>query len=219
MNTNEVLNQKTKERYSLYAQFYPLLALIAYYVIWRGNIFKHIQFFKNLINEKSDVLDIATGDGSLTATALAPETNANVQSLVCLDISPEMLVKAKKKLKSSNCTFVLGDVGKMPFVDGQFSVISCFGGLNSFPDVPLALGEMNRVLSRHGKLRGSVLLLPQSPWRQRRIHQWIEDGYQTQTITTDKLSKWILDAGFEISAETQIGDVVLFELRKSKDYL
>jgi ubiquinone/menaquinone biosynthesis C-methylase UbiE len=219
VNTNEVLNQKTKERYSLYAQFYPLLALLAYYVIWRGNIFKHIQFFKNLITEKSNVLDIATGDGSLTATALDPEKNANVESLVCLDISPDMLNKAKKKLKSARCKFVLGDVGKMPFADGQFSVISCFGGLNSFPDVPLALREINRVLSPHGKLRGSVLLLPQSPWRQRRIHQWIEEGYQTQTITTDKLSKWISEARFELSVQTHIGDVVLFELKKSKDYL
>lgn len=216
MSSNEILNQKTKERYSLYAQFYPLLALLAYYVIWRGNIFKHIQFFKNLITEKSNVLDIATGDGSLTAAALAPEKNANVQSLVCLDISSEMLVKAKKKLKSSKCAFELGDVCKMPFADGQFSVISCFGGLNSFPDVPLALREINRVLSPHGKLRGSVLLLPQSPWRQRKIHQWIEEGYQTQTITTDKLSKWIHEARFEVSVQTQIGDVLLFELKKSK---
>jgi ubiquinone/menaquinone biosynthesis C-methylase UbiE len=216
VSTNEVLNQTTKERYSVYARFYPLLALLAYYIIWRGNIFKHIQFFKNLVSEKSKVLDIATGDGSLTESALAPEKNANVESLVCLDISPEMLDRAKKKLKSDKCTFVLGDVGKIPFADAQFSAISCFGGLNSFPDVPLALSEINRVLSPLGKVRGSALLLPQSPWRQKKIRQWIEDGYQIQIITPVKLSKWIGDAGFEMSVKTQMGDVVLFELKKSK---
>lgn len=215
MNSNEVLNQKTKERYSLYAQFYPILALLAYYVIWRGNIFKHINFFKNLVTEKSKVLDIATGDGSLTAAALKPAKNASIESLVCLDISPDMLEKAKKNLKSSKCQFVLGDVGKMPFADGQYGVISCFGGLNSFPDVPLALKEIHRVLTAQGKVRGSALLLPDSSWRQKKIQQWIEEGYQTQTITRAQLGKWFQEAGFKMSVENQIGDVVLFEIKKA----
>tara|TARA_B110001454_G_C12723330_1_gene436717 strand:- start:47 stop:691 length:645 start_codon:yes stop_codon:yes gene_type:complete len=214
LSSNEILNQKTKERYSLYARFYPLLALLAYYIIWRGNIFKHIQFFKNLVTEKSIILDIATGDGSLTAAALSPAKTVNVESLICLDISPDMLNKARRNLKSEKCQFVLGDVGKMPFSNGQFKVVSCFGGLNSFPDVPLALKEIHRILSADGKVRGSALLLPQSPWRQKKIRQWIEEGYQTQTITTSKLKKWIGDAGFNISVENQIGDVVLFELKK-----
>ncbi len=214
MSTNEVLNQKTKERYSLYAQFYPILALLAYYIIWRGNILKHIKFFKNLLTQKSSVLDIATGDGSLTAAALKPGKNKNLESLVCLDISPDMLEKARKNLKSPPTEFVLGDVGNMPFKDGQYSLISCFGGLNSFPDVPLALKEIHRVMAPHGKVRGSALLLPASPWRQKKIHQWIEEGYQTQTITTEKFRNWVRESGFKISIEQQIGDVLLFELVK-----
>jgi len=214
MSTNEVLNQKTKERYSLYAQFYPILALLAYYIIWRGNIIKHIQFFKNLVSQKSNVLDIATGDGSLTAAALKPGKNRNLESLVCLDISSEMLDKARKNLKSPPTEFVVGDVGQMPFRDGQYSIVSCFGGLNSFPDVPLALKEIHRVVAPQGKVRGSALLLPASPWRQKKIQQWIEEGYQTQTITLGKFRKWVDDSGFRISVENQIGDVLLFELVK-----
>lgn len=217
MNSNEILNQKTKQRYSIYSQFYPVLALLAYYIIWRGNIFKHIRFFKELIQEKNRVLDIATGDGSLTAAALHPENNQNIEKLVCLDISEDMLTKARKKIKSANCEFVLGDVGKMPFRDGDYSIISCFGGLNSFPDVPLALKEIYRVLSKNGRVRGSALLLPNSPWRQRKIQQWIAEGYQTQTITQDQFRKWANDAGFLLSVESRIGDVLLFELiKKSK---
>ncbi len=214
MSTNEVLNQKTKERYSLYAQFYPILALLAYYIIWRGNIIKHIQFFRNLVTEKSKVLDIATGDGSLTEAALKPGKNQNLESLVCLDISSDMLDKARKNLSSPPTEFVLGDVGKMPFKDGQYSVVACFGGLNSFPDVPLALSEIYRVMAPYGKIRGSALLLPASPWRQKKIQQWIEEGYQTQTITKEKFKKWVQDSGFKVSVETQIGDVLLFELVK-----
>lgn len=214
MTTNEILNQKTKERYSLYAQFYPVLALLAYYVIWRGNIFKHIQFFKNILSSPGDVLDIATGDGSLTAAALKPGKNPNLQKLVCLDISSDMLEKAKKNLKSEACQFVLGDVGNMPFNDGEFSVISCFGGLNSFPDVPLALKEMYRVLSNNGRIRGSALLLPKAQWRQKKIKQWIQEGYQTQSIVTDQLFTWFSDARFKIIQQQQIGDVLLFEIAK-----
>jgi ubiquinone/menaquinone biosynthesis C-methylase UbiE len=214
MNTNEALNQKTKERYSLYAQFYPLLALLAYYIIWRGNIFKHIHFFAGLVKEKSMVLDIATGDGSLTAAALKPGKNQNIEKLVCLDISPDMLEKARKNLKSGPCEFVLGDVGKMPFSDKQFPLISCFGGINSFPDVPLALKEIHRVLKDNGHVRGSILLLPDSPWRQKKIQQWIEEGYQTQTVTLEKFDRWTKDAGFNVFEKMQIGDVLLFDLTK-----
>lgn len=215
MSSNEVLNQKTKERYSLYAQFYPILALLAYYLIWRGNIFKHIRFFKELVRGKSIVLDIATGDGSLTAAALKPNKNTNIEKLVCLDISTDMLERAKKNLTSQKCEFIVGDVGQMPFQDQQFSVISCFGGLNSFPSIPQALKEIHRVLSSDGHVRGSALLLPESPWRQKKIHQWINEGYQTQTIEIPQFNSWIKEAGFQLTAETRIGDVLLFELKRS----
>ncbi len=214
MSSYEIQNQKTKERYSLYAKFYPILALAAYYLIWRGNIFKHIQFFRDILNSQETVLDVATGDGSLTAAALKPRKNKKLEKLVCLDISEAMLKKAKLNLKSEKCSFVLGDVGKMPFQDGEFSVISCFGGLNSFPDIPLALREIRRVLADNGRIRGSALLLPDSEWRQKKIEQWIAEGYQTQIIMKDKLKQWFLEAGLDLTFEKQIGDVLLFEIIK-----
>ncbi len=207
-------NQKTKERYSLYAQFYPFLALAAYYLIWRGNIFKHIQFFKDILISPATILDVATGDGSLTAAALKPNKNIKLEKLICLDISEAMLTKAKVKLKSEKCSFVLADVSKMPFLDEEFSVVSCFGGLNSFPDIPLALREIRRVLASSGRVRGSALLLPESEWRQKKIEQWIVEGYQTQLITKDKLRQWFLEARLDITIEKQIGDVLLFEIVK-----
>ncbi|MBL7543450.1 MAG: class I SAM-dependent methyltransferase [Bdellovibrionaceae bacterium] len=214
MSSHEVLNQKTKQRYSLYAQFYPLLSLLAYYVIWRGNIFRHIRFFRDIVQTKIKILDIATGDGSLTAVALRPDRNDKIAKLICLDISPEMLAKAKTKLKVPKCELVVGDVQQMPFENGEFAAISCFGGFNSFPDGPGALREIYRVLASQGRVRGSVLLLPNAPWKQKKIQQWIQEGYQTQTISIDQFKRWVHDAKFSVSTEVLIGDVLLFELIK-----
>ena len=125
-----------------------------------------------------------------------------------------MLEKAKKNLNSGKCHFVLGDVGQLPFLESRFSVISCFGGLNSFPDVPLALREIYRVLTADGRVRGSALLMPASQWRQKKIRQWIQEGYQSQEITTEKLKSWIHMAGFQFSRLDQFGDVLLFEITK-----
>ena len=95
--TSNPINQYTEMAYKLYSKFYAPFALLAYTIIWRGNIFKHIQFFRNILNKNTDIVDLATGDGSLTSIALFGSQKRKASSILAIDISTDMLEKAKKK--------------------------------------------------------------------------------------------------------------------------
>lgn len=56
--------------------------------------------------------------------------------VTCLDYSPDMMGQAKEKaekLHLTNVKFQQGDVGALPFADGQFDLVL---SLNGFPCVP-----------------------------------------------------------------------------------
>lgn len=212
---SHMLNHKTIEAYKLYSRFYSYIALLTYWIIWRGNLRKHIAFFRELLidNKNNIILDIATGEGSLTQAALLNKNkNYNNIHIIALDISEAMLIKAQAKLKSK-ASFVQADVEHLPFLDHSFDTISCFGGLNSFPQGALALCELKRVLKKDGRIRGSFLLMPKISWKQRLVKRWIKQGYQTAELSLAMFESWIKKAGLQKNLLYQYGDVVLFELQ------
>lgn len=212
---SDQINQKTKERYSIYAKFYPILALLAYYIIWRGNIFKHINFFSEGIKKnRGNWLDVATGDGSLTEIALKKST-LNYQKIIALDISKDMLVKAKNKLTKYGFIFLENDVQAIPLESESIDFISCFGGLNSFPSTKNSLNEMKRVLKKGGIIRGSALLNPSKKWRQDQVKKYILQGYQTQSFSLLDVKNDFKVCGFLEKESICIGDVFLFEIQKT----
>jgi ubiquinone/menaquinone biosynthesis C-methylase UbiE len=205
------LNKKTIEAYKLYSRFYAFIALITYWVIWRGNLTKHIKFFREILtyNKNNTILDIATGEGSLTQIALSNNNNIHI---IAVDISESMLLKAQKKLNNKT-SYVQADVEHLPFLNQSFDTISCFGGLNSFPCGKGALGELKRVLKPGGRIRGSFLLMPQIAWKQKLVRRWINEGYQTVELSLELFDTWVKNAGLEKNLLYQYGDVVLFELK------
>jgi ubiquinone/menaquinone biosynthesis C-methylase UbiE len=97
------------------------------------------------------LLDLACGPGIYTrpfARQVAPGL------VVGLDLSPAMLAHARRRAGAeglANVALVRGDALRLPFATGRFDVVNCCGALHLFPDVDLALREVNRMLKPGGR--------------------------------------------------------------------
>lgn len=96
------------------------------------------------------MLDIACGPGN-TTRRLAE--HAGDQGLVVgLDFAASMLRRAVADTPQANVAYARGDALALPFADGTFDVVTCFGALYMLPDPALALQEMARVLAPGGRV-------------------------------------------------------------------
>ncbi len=91
------------------------------------------------------VLDACCGTGDL---ALAARRRGGV--VTGLDFSAEMLERARRK--SSDVTWVQGDLLALPFPDGSFESATVGFGVRNVADLALALRELRRVLVPGGRL-------------------------------------------------------------------
>jgi len=212
--TEDRINIHTEAAYKMYSRFYAPIALLVYWIIWRGRFRRHVSFYREIVDFDPNVVDVATGEGSLTRMCLCKRSKTHADRILGLDISGDMLRKARKKLKRPDVVLARADVQKLPFPDGSVKAMTCFGGLNSFPSGAVATKEMARVLHPEGRLRGSVLLLPESNWRRKLVRKWIVEGYQTEEVTPEILHRWVEDAGLTFRQEERHGDVILFEVGK-----
>lgn len=99
------------------------------------------------------VLDIACGTGAVTRLA-AQRTTGRV---VGLDYNRGMLAVARSvRTTGAAIEWTEGSALSLPFVEGSFDLVLCQLGLQFFPDRPLALREMHRVLAHRGRVALSV---------------------------------------------------------------
>jgi demethylmenaquinone methyltransferase/2-methoxy-6-polyprenyl-1,4-benzoquinol methylase len=96
------------------------------------------------------VLDICCGTGSTTAI-IAPEVDQG--HVTGVDLSPDMLAVAQKKVVAPWVSFQLASVDALPFGDNSFDHVLCSYGLHEIPrDIrTAALKEVSRVLKPGGK--------------------------------------------------------------------
>jgi ubiquinone/menaquinone biosynthesis C-methylase UbiE len=108
------------------------------------------------VQENERVLDIACGTG-IVARTVARRVGLR-GSVVGLDISAPMLEAARAAAARDGVSVEWreGSAMKLPFPDGAFDLVLCQQGLQFFPDRPMALGEMRRVLVPGGRLELSV---------------------------------------------------------------
>jgi ubiquinone/menaquinone biosynthesis C-methylase UbiE len=97
------------------------------------------------------VLDIACGTGAVTRMAADKVAKGNI---VGLDFNAGMLATARKL--RPDIEWHEGSALALPFADKSFDVVLCQLGLQFFPDQPLALREMRRVLVGRGRAALSV---------------------------------------------------------------
>lgn len=95
-------------------------------------------------NNTPKILDVATGTGDLAAS-MAKISGASVTAL---DLSPEMLVIARKKYP--HITFHEGFAEQLPFKDESFNIVSAGFGVRNFENLNAGMREFHRVLKPGG---------------------------------------------------------------------
>jgi ubiquinone/menaquinone biosynthesis C-methylase UbiE/uncharacterized protein YbaR (Trm112 family) len=98
------------------------------------------------------VLEVSAGTGKDSELILKRLDSQG--QLFCLDISPDMLLNAKKKLINypAYTEIICGTACDLPFDDNSFDALYCFAGVGHFPDLPKGLKEMARVVRPGGKV-------------------------------------------------------------------
>jgi SAM-dependent methyltransferase len=93
----------------------------------------------------SNLLDIATGPGSVAAKARGLGA-----ACIGVDLSPGMIALARKSYP--DIEFQVGEVEHLPFADGSFDAIVCNFGIGHFPWPEAALAECRRTLKAGGRV-------------------------------------------------------------------
>lgn len=118
-----------------------------YDVIHFFNFYKnHLENVKSKITDRegSVVLDVGCGTGNF-------KYFVNKAYYIGLDISREMLVRAKRKFpESDKCDFILSDAHHLPFKDSSLDAVVCINVLYQLPEPQKFLLEAGRVLKDEG---------------------------------------------------------------------
>jgi ubiquinone/menaquinone biosynthesis C-methylase UbiE len=168
------------------------------------------------------MLDVATGAGH-TAAAFAP----HVARAVASDITQEMLAEAGKIAASkglANMETATADAEALPFADAQFDLVTCRIAPHHFPDIPLFVSEVRRVLKPGGtfalvdniapdaestpgfssaELRDAALTY--------NAFEKIRDPSHGRCLGMAEWSEVITDTGFEIVHKERIGKDMEFQ--------
>lgn len=101
-----------------------------------------------------DVLDLGCGAG--TDTLVAAQMVAPAGRVTGIDMTPEMLTRARAaaaELGAGNVDFVEGDVEKLPFAAESFDVVISNGVIDLIPDKDVVFSEIFRVLRPGGRVQ------------------------------------------------------------------
>jgi len=101
------------------------------------------------------VLDIGTGSGRL-AIELAKVKGSNFRKIVGLDISENMLIKARENARQAGVAdkvkFVLGTAAALPFPDKSFDLVISYASLHHWFQPVKVFNEAQRVVKEGGTI-------------------------------------------------------------------
>jgi demethylmenaquinone methyltransferase/2-methoxy-6-polyprenyl-1,4-benzoquinol methylase len=103
------------------------------------------------------ILDLASGTGDFSKLVSLAYPGAQA---VAVDLTERMLRLARQ---SGVDQAVCGDAGALPFADGCFDCVFVGYGLRNFPDLGLAVSEIERVTRPGGVLVSLDFFLPANP--------------------------------------------------------
>jgi arsenite methyltransferase len=106
------------------------------------------------LDEEERVLDLGCGAG--TDTLIAAQMVGPGGRVTGIDMTPEMLVKARasaEDLGLTNVEFVEGEAERLPFAAGSFDVVISNGVIDLIPDKDAVYGELHRVLAPGGRIQ------------------------------------------------------------------
>ena len=124
------------------ASVYDSERLAAAYACDRPPIHQQILRSARLVRQADQALDIGCGAGLSTA-ALVPLARQ------VTGLEPISTMLAHRRAVAPHARFVIGQAERLPFVTGSFDLVTAAGSLN-YADLPSALAEIARVLTRDG---------------------------------------------------------------------
>ena len=102
------------------------------------------------LRPEDELLEVACGSGVFLA-----HHAGHVRQVAGLDLSDLQIDLARRRLAeriaSGTAEIVKGDATELPWEEGRFSVVTCMGSMEAFPDPPRVLAEMLRVLRPGGR--------------------------------------------------------------------
>lgn len=117
----------------------------------------HIAAGDRLLRERmfdlrgmKSILDIGSGAGQLIRPILK-YADPGVEVIGC-DLSLNMLLRARTRLKDDRPDFTTADLAHLPFADESFDGITCGYVLEHLPDARVGLREMARVMRPGGRM-------------------------------------------------------------------
>ncbi|MDE6716248.1 MAG: bifunctional demethylmenaquinone methyltransferase/2-methoxy-6-polyprenyl-1,4-benzoquinol methylase UbiE [Muribaculaceae bacterium] len=125
--------------------------------IWRRKAVK-------LLGKANSILDVASGTGDM---AMELCRGSKPTKLIGIDLSDNMLMRARKKIAQSNyanvASFEKCDCSAMPFPNASFDAITAAFGVRNFENLLDCYREMHRVMVPGGKLCIIELSEPVNP--------------------------------------------------------
>jgi ubiquinone/menaquinone biosynthesis C-methylase UbiE len=111
----------------------------------------HIHLGDRLLRERrfdlrgaKAILDVGSGAGQIAKHLLKYADPG--AAITCCDLSPEMLRRARNRLKSSLPHHVAADLCRLPFADESFDCVTCGYVLEHLPEARPGLAELARVM-------------------------------------------------------------------------
>lgn len=161
------------------------------------------------------LLEVPVGTGVLTMPVYKTLPNANI---TCLDYSTDMMEKVQHRangLELNNVKFMQGDVGKLPFTDENFDLVSSLNGFHAFPDKEAAYSETFRVIKSGGIFCGCFYIQGENRRTDWFIkHLYTPKGFFTPPIETlDSLRKRLESLHKQVELEA-VESIVCFTCKK-----
>jgi len=131
-----------------YYDFLNRLLTLRIDVLWRKKAIKSLE-----ASQPKRILDVATGTADV---AIMMAKRLNVEEIIGMDISKEMLAVGRKKISKKGLedriSLEHGDSENLPYEDNSFDAATVAFGVRNFEDLKKGLSEMNRVLKPGGQL-------------------------------------------------------------------